>query len=142
MTVVRERPAVMHDQPPPGAPAPRSRLAAYLTGGAGLAAGVASIVVFVWNDSRYRDWQRTQASLDQEWRASGAMPSADLTSRQQANDSQITSVHTWDVVTVVLAVGGVALAATGTVLYFTGASREKQPVPSLSAGRVGLGFAF
>jgi hypothetical protein len=122
--------------------AKRQRYAAYLAGAAGLVTGAAALVVFAWNDARYRDWERAQSSLDQEWRASSTPASGDLTSRQQTNDDRIGSVHTWDAVDVALGVGSIVLLATGAVLFFTGDDPERYLRPQLSPGRVGLECAF
>jgi hypothetical protein len=121
--------------------AKRRRLFAYAVGAAGLATGAASLVVFLWNDARYHQWQQTQSSLNQEWRASSPPGSADLASRQQVNDDRIGTVHTLDAVTVALGIGGAALALTGAALFFTADDPGRYRL-QLGPERAGLGWAF
>jgi len=97
--------------------------------GAGLLA--ASVVTFIWNDSRHSDWQRRQQELDQLWLRRPPLE-GNLVKRQTENDELLESVHAFDRVTTGLGAVGAALVIGGGVLYFTGENPEPRAAPTLA----------
>jgi hypothetical protein len=91
---------------------------AWATCGTGITLGVASAVIFAWNDGRFRNWKSEQTTLDrayQKW----PFPT-DIETRQNKNDKLIRDVHLWDIVNLGAAIAGGAFLVTGTVLFLTG----------------------
>jgi hypothetical protein len=91
---------------------------AYALGAAGLAAGAAGAIVYVWNDARHGTWQERKTGLDAEW-ATLPPHSADLVARQTANDELIGSIHDADRVALGLGIGAV-VSLTGSAILFLG----------------------
>jgi tetratricopeptide (TPR) repeat protein len=105
-------PVARHSRPhPPKATSQQRRTLAYAVGAAGVALSGGALAHYLWNRSRYQDWQSQYATYYR-----------DPTEQNRTNANALSqSIDAASVVTVVLAVGaGVALGTSG-VLWLTSA---------------------
>lgn len=131
-----------------GAESPLSakRNTGYLVGGAGLTLLVASGILYVWNDHRYKDWQKTNQSLhslEGDLANRGQVPTEDsgLRAKTADNDALIASIHTFDVVNLALLAAGVVGVGVGTWLSLD--AKAPEPGVELAVGpRFRLGYRW
>jgi tetratricopeptide (TPR) repeat protein len=105
-------PVARHSRPhPPKATSQQRRTLAYAVGAAGVALSGGALAHYLWNRSRYQDWQNQYATYYR-----------DPTEQNRTNANALSqSIDAASVVTIVLAVGaGVALGTSG-VLWLTSA---------------------
>jgi hypothetical protein len=101
------------------------RTVAYLVGAGGLVLGAGAVALYVWNDSRFADWESERDTLDEAVLGETPHP-PEVAQRQEENDDLLDSIHLFDAVTVGTAVAGGVLVATGAVLYFMADEPEEE----------------
>jgi len=116
-----------------------SSLRPLLLGGTGLLLLGTSAALYVWNDGRYDAWSDEQAELASipGFRVQVARD-PELWSRAQASNQRLSSIHTVDVVSVVLATAG-ALAVGGGAWDWLSGKGESTAGKAMASGlpRVG-----
>lgn len=100
------------------------RILAYAIGGTGIALGVASVVIFAWNDGRYGNWEEEKEKLDTLYSNKEPFPD-DIDKRQSKNDDLLRSIQDWDAATIGTAIAGGTLLTAGVVLFLTGDDPDK-----------------
>lgn len=95
------------------------RILACAIGGTGIALGIASVVIFAWNDGKYGDWEEEKETLDTIYSNKEPYPD-DVDQRQSENDSLLKSIQDWDAVTIGTAIAGGVFLTAGIVLLLTG----------------------
>jgi tetratricopeptide (TPR) repeat protein len=100
--------------PPPHArPAPGPwRTVGLVSVGAGVLAGAGAGALYLWNGSRYHDWQGEDRLLKD-----GRVPAAQALPRQEANDQLWRSIRRTDRTSLGLAIAAGVLVAGGTVFW-------------------------
>jgi hypothetical protein len=100
----------------------------YVLGATGLAIAGTALGIGLWNDGRYSDWQQKHSELANAYKASGpnAPTAAELEPKKNEANSQLRSIHAFDIVTAILGVSGGMLLGSGAVLYFTTPDPERQ----------------
>jgi hypothetical protein len=106
---------------------------AYMVGGGGLLVSAGAVALYVWNDSRFDEWESEQDALDVAVLEQTPHP-PEIGERQSENDDLLDSIHLWDAVTLGTALAGGALIATGAILYLT----AEEPPPEGETARVHL----
>ncbi len=125
--LVLQRPA-SHDSSASGSVIRVSTLG-YVLGTVGVAAGVGSFGHYLWNRSRYENWESTHAELANQ------QQSPDYVDRQLRNNALAGSIQNASHVTVGLAVAGGALLLTGVTLVIV----DRGHRPTLTAEARGRG---
>lgn len=152
ITLLRVRPAPGAAQAARASPSSSTRddggrtqlTLAYVLGGAGIAAGVTALAVYLVSDDRYSDWQSEKLALETlkmqaEREPSNAETERELTMRSESNNDLLKSVWQLDMLSAGLAIGGGALLATGTVLFLTASPSDPSQAASVRLGLSGTG---
>ena len=104
-----------------------------MAGGVGVAAAGAALVLYLWNDARFSDWEAEDQAIQQGWMSPGPDEGA-LSQRQTDNDDLLHSIRAVDTASAVLAIGGVVLAgAAVTVLLVASGEPADAEKPAVEA---------
>jgi hypothetical protein len=135
--VLTPTPAYVHDVEQR---AQHRRSVSYVLGATGLGIAATALGIGLWNDSRYSDWKRERAALEDDYAGSSraAGTPSELERRRNDVNGQLRSIHAVDIATAILGATGGVLLGSGAWLYFTADDFQRparQPVSVRHATR-------
>jgi tetratricopeptide (TPR) repeat protein len=119
-------------------PSPRTQLAAKAAIIAGGVVVCAAAALWLWNQGRFSSWQKEDTRLHGEEAA--REPTTTMTQRQDGNDSLLRSIRRTDDISLGLAIGGAAVAASAVAVNVFLARRAVRLALSPTSAFVSLSF--
>ena len=113
----------------------RYRLAAWITGGLGVAIAGTAIGFFIWNAGRNTEWEDEEAFLDAEWSRPASertLSEQEIEERYDANEALGAELQNWNAVEWALLGVGAAALVTSIVLFAAGPRPGRYTEVSLS----------